>query len=92
MVDGEKAVRIHGEIFPVKAEVVVVDAFSGHADRSDLMTFVSNIKGLKRAFIVHGEEKQAQTFSDILNETHPEVEVSVPSRGEGFVIDPKQFQ
>lgn len=92
LVDGDKAVRIHGEIFPVKAEIVVVDAFSGHADRSDLMTFVSNIKDLKKAFIVHGEETQAETFSKILSETHPEVESFVPSRGESFEIDPKQFK
>ena len=71
LVDGETAVRIHGEIFPVKAEVAVVDAFSGHADRSDLMTFVSNIKGLKKTFIVHGEETQANTFAEILGDTHP---------------------
>ena len=91
LVDGETAVRIHGEIFPVKAEVAVVDAFSGHADRSDLMTFVSNIKGLKKTFIVHGEETQANTFAEILGDTHPGTDIFVPSRGESFEFSAEEF-
>jgi len=91
LVDGETAVRIHGEIYPVKAEVAVVDAFSGHADRSDLMTFISNIKGLKKTFIVHGEETQANTFARILGDTHPETEVFVPSRGQSFDLSAEEF-
>ena len=92
LVDGDTAVRIHGEIFPVKAEIAVVDAFSGHADRSDLMTFVSNIKGLKKVFIVHGEETQANTFASILNETHTLSDVIVPARGESFDVNPEEFK
>lgn len=82
ILDGEKNVKIFGESYRVRAEVAVVDAFSGHADRSDLLDFVSQIKGLKQTFLVHGEESQGLTFKDILGEIRPEVDITVPSRGQ----------
>lgn len=86
ILDGEKNVRIFGENYRVRAEVAVVDAFSGHADRSDLLDFVSHVKGLNKAFLVHGEENQGLTFKDILAEVRPEVDVTVPKRGEMFEL------
>lgn len=85
ILDGEKDVKIFGESYRVRAEVAVVDAFSGHADRSDLIDFISEIKGLKQAFLVHGEESQGLTFKDILGEIRPEVDITVPRRGQ--IID-----
>ena len=74
--------KIFGDSYRVRAEVAVVDAFSGHADRSDLIDFVSHMKGLKEAFLVHGEESQGLTFKDILGEIRPEVDITVPNRGQ----------
>lgn len=68
LVDGMKVINIFGEQYKVNAEIVKMDAFSGHADRSDLIDFVQNVKGLKKIFIVHGEEKQSETFASHLRE------------------------
>lgn len=87
ILDGEKNVKIFGESYRVRAEVAVVDAFSGHADRSDLIDFVSHVKGLKQTFLVHGEESQGLTFKDILGEIRPEVDITVPSRGQVIDLD-----
>lgn len=53
-------VKIFGVEYPLEAEVVVMDAFSAHADRDDLVDFVTRCRdNLKRAFVVHGEEGQS---------------------------------
>lgn len=86
LVDKEKTVRIMGETKQVKAKVAVIDAFSGHADRSDLIDFVTHVQDVKKIFLVHGEEDQGLTFSQILNEIKPEASVYLPIRGDGYDI------
>jgi cobalt/nickel transport system ATP-binding protein len=40
-------------------EVVVMDGFSAHADRDDLLDFVKGCRSsLRKLFLVHGEEEQ----------------------------------
>ena len=46
-----------------------MDAFSGHADRSDLLDNISKIDGIKKIFLVHGEESQGQKFKSYLEES-----------------------
>jgi len=67
--DKQPIVNIFGEPHHVRAEVVVMDAFSGHADRSDLLDYLSQIKGLKKIFLVHGEAEQQAAFKGYLNES-----------------------
>ncbi len=59
LVDREPVVRIFGVERSLEAEVVVMDAFSAHADRDDLLDFVGRCRSsLRRLFLVHGEEEQ----------------------------------
>lgn len=85
LVDGMKVVNIFGEPYDVRAKVVVLDAFSAHADRSDLLDFISKIKGLKKIFLVHGEEEQQDAFKKILTEAGHR-EVQTPERGQEFTF------
>jgi len=84
LIEGEKSVNIFGKAHKVKAQVEVIDAFSGHADRSDLIDFVTHMDGLQKAFLVHGEEQQGLTFSEILDDIKPDVDVHVPRFSDCF--------
>jgi metallo-beta-lactamase family protein len=67
LVDGAKKVKIFGDEFHVRAEVQVANGFSAHADRSELLDWVSKVKeNLKGIFVVHGEEQSALSFADAL--------------------------
>lgn len=66
IVDKVPFVRIFGVEYELNAEVVVINAFSGHADRNDLLDFVDSCLPLKRIFLVHGDEDQSQGFYDAL--------------------------
>jgi len=86
LVDGEKEVNIFGDAYNVKASIYVMDAFSGHADRSDLLDYISHIDGLKRIFLVHGEETQLDSFKESLAQNGYK-NVYIPKRGEEIDID-----
>jgi len=69
IVDGAKEVRILGQKHRVKADIVRVHGFSGHADRDELYRWLSNIKKPPRkVFVVHGEENSARQFGDFIRE------------------------
>ncbi len=58
--DGSKRIKIDGVPVKVKAKVAKIDGYSGHADRDQLINFVSEGCGkTKRAFVCMGEERAA---------------------------------
>ena len=75
-------VKIFGVERALEAEVVVMDAFSAHADRDDLLDFVTRCRGnLKKTFVIHGEESQSLALAKCLTDLGiPEVQV--PMQGE----------
>lgn len=85
LVEGQKEVNIFGDPYKVKAGVYVMDAFSGHGDRSDLLDFVSRVKGLKKIFLVHGEQTQLEAYAEALHQNGHD-DVYIPSYGEEVEI------
>lgn len=79
LVDGAEEVRIFGEPHESRAEVVVMNEFSAHADKNELMEWVRGFKEAPaRAFVVHGEETQSLPFAKRLREEAGIGEVLVP--------------
>ncbi|MFH1012795.1 MAG: MBL fold metallo-hydrolase [Candidatus Peregrinibacteria bacterium] len=66
LVDGDPMVKIFDEMYKVKAEVVILEAFSAHADMNDLDDYLGKIKGTKKIMLVHGEIDQSQTMAERL--------------------------
>lgn len=81
ILEKQPIVKIFGEPYHLRATVVPMDAFSAHADRSDLLNYVAHIRNLKKIFLIHGEEKQGSILRDILKE-EGHAEVIVPTRGQ----------
>jgi len=62
---GAKYVRILGERICVNAEVYFLEGFSAHADKNDLLKWLSGFKKKpKKIFLVHGEEEAKKSFAD----------------------------
>lgn len=67
LADGATEVKIHGAYIPVHAEVVTIDAFSGHADSSDLLEWADTTRPAPLScFIVHGEEEASVALRERL--------------------------
>ncbi|UCH43880.1 MAG: MBL fold metallo-hydrolase [Dehalococcoidales bacterium] len=82
IVDGAKKVRILGKHYPVKAKIAQIHGFSSHADRYELLQWLSELKRPpRRVFVVHGETKAARQFGQFLSQK-TNWDVSVPEYGE----------
>ena len=76
---GRSPVNIFGEPYEVRAKVAAVDAYSGHADKSELCGYVKAMTGdIKKICVIHGEESQAMAFAETLRDLKPKAEVLVP--------------
>ena len=64
LVDGEKAVKIHGEIIPVRAQIALVESMSAHADSNEILRWLGGFtKPPRLTFIVHGEPTAMEALS-----------------------------
>lgn len=79
------AIKIFDQMYPKKAEIMSIDAYSGHADQDDLDLYVAAVDGLKKVILVHGELAQMTPFAQRLNEKLG-VEVIMPKREEEIVL------
>jgi metallo-beta-lactamase family protein len=61
-------VRIYGLEYELNAEVVVINALSGHADSNDLLHYAQECSPFKKVFLVHGDEEQTKSLYDRLLE------------------------
>jgi metallo-beta-lactamase family protein len=86
IVDGASEVRVLGKTQPVKAGIARVEGFSAHADRDELLRWLSGFKKQPRhVFITHGEPETAHNFAQLLVEKNG-WSVSVPKYQEEKVL------
>jgi metallo-beta-lactamase family protein len=81
LVEEAPMVKIFDHMYKVNAEVVILEAFSAHADMDDLDEYAGNIKGLKKIMLVHGEEDQSNELAKRLKKiTGAEIVVMEPEK------------
>jgi len=69
MVSGAESVKIHGEMIPVRAEVLRLDGLSAHADYNEILTWLGHFRTRpRRTFIVHGEPEPAAALGQRIEE------------------------
>lgn len=65
ILEGAKAVKIHGMPIAVRCNIEVVESLSAHGDWKDLMIWLGNFKRPpKHMFLVHGEESAAKAMQE----------------------------
>jgi metallo-beta-lactamase family protein len=81
------AVRIHGEERQVKARIERIFGFSAHADREELLTWMSGVTPPpRRVFVVHGEKKAAESFAQLIRDRQ-KWPATVPASGDDFDLE-----
>lgn len=67
LLKGNKRIKLQGENIEVKGKVYCMDGLSGHADKAGLYNWVSSMKEKpKKIFLVHGEGKNIESFTNKL--------------------------
>ncbi|MBI5058364.1 MBL fold metallo-hydrolase [candidate division KSB1 bacterium] len=87
--DRVKQVNIFGEPYQLRARVKILNAFSGHAGRTELIDYirrvVKNSPRLKRILFVHGEPEAAKSLMEAVS-AFTRVPLHYPELGEGVEI------
>jgi len=83
---GAKEVRILGQKHRVRAKIVQMGGFSAHADRDELLKWLSGFqKPPSKLFVTHGEPQTALSFADLVSSTKKWT-VSVPRYQDSVVL------
>ena len=69
IVNGAKSVRILGQYYPVRARIAQVHGFSAHADREELIKWLSGLANPpRRVFVTHGELDASKNLAGLVRE------------------------
>ncbi|MCB9809929.1 MBL fold metallo-hydrolase [Candidatus Peribacteria bacterium] len=92
IVDGEKVVNIFGNPYEVRAEVMIVRAFSGHAGHDDLLRFADRTGSPQQLFLVHGESDVMQSYMRDLGDLKSlqRSYIAAPCPGEIWELGPEK--
>lgn len=87
IVDRLPEVRIFGETYPLRAEVVVMNSYSAHADEPGLLDFIGKLDRdrLQRIFLVHGAPERQEALKTALRRERYR-DVYIPEHGESVVL------
>jgi metallo-beta-lactamase family protein len=86
IVEKQPKVKIFGEEYQLKAEVVTINGFSAHADRSELLNWTGHFsKKASHTYVVHGEEDASFALADGLSNQGYR-NVNVPTLGQRYEI------
>ena len=71
LLDGESPIRFFGKYYPVKAAVYHIQSLSAHADQSELLNWVSQIKNIpEKTFLIHGDQEAAEGLAEKITQDH----------------------
>ena len=75
-------VRIFGDEYKVNADIEILDSFSAHADKNELVEYFSHFSQdeLQGIFLVHGDYDQQQMFQNTLSGLNFK-NISIPEKG-----------
>ena len=63
LLDGADEIKFYGKYVPVKANIDILDGLSAHADKNELIEWLSDIKKMpEQIFLVHGEPQALDTL------------------------------
>ncbi|MEZ0223309.1 MAG: MBL fold metallo-hydrolase [Alphaproteobacteria bacterium] len=61
---GEKEIKIHGQMHPVRAEIVRLDNMSAHADYTEVLEWMGHFTvHPRKVFVTHGETSSAESLA-----------------------------
>lgn len=81
ILERQSTVNIFAQPYQLNAEVIVLDAFSAHADKNDLLHYVKESQGrLKKVFVVHGDPGQSEELLKRIKALN--IRASMPKKNE----------
>ena len=71
LLDGADEIKLYGKYIPVKANIDILDGLSAHADKNELIEWLSDIKkSPDHLFLVHGEPQPLDSLRVKIKDTY----------------------
>jgi metallo-beta-lactamase family protein len=84
IVERQPMIKVFGEEVPLRASVEVINGYSAHADRGELLEWLRRVKAtsprLDSVFLVHGESRAQDSFAELVRGEG--LRVAMPALGE----------
>ncbi len=88
IVERQPIIKVFGDEVPLRATVEVLNGYSAHADRRELLEWLRAVKKtsprLTSVFLVHGEARAQTAFAELVRGEGLRVEM--PALGERFIV------
>ena len=87
LVEKQPVVKIFGDEYNLKAEVIVMNSLSAHADSNELISYLNQFdkSRLQNLFLVHGEYDQQLIFKDKLQAVNFD-KITIPAKNDVYNI------
>lgn len=79
LLEGAKNVDIYGQNIQVSATISNTQAMSSHADQSQLMAWLSHIRGVKKVILTHGEDVPRMALAEKIKSDLAIQDISLPT-------------
>lgn len=91
ILEGAQRVRINGEDINVRAAIHRIDAYSAHADQSELQQWIDERLPISGSlFLSHGEPEAVAALADLVRGTSKALSILTPEIGEAYRLAPGQ--
>ncbi|MFN8570444.1 MAG: MBL fold metallo-hydrolase [Gemmatimonadaceae bacterium] len=88
IVERSPVIKVFGEEIPLRARVEVLNGYSAHADRTELLSWMRSVRAGSKAqpavHLVHGEVESQTAFAETLRKDG--LTVNVPARGDRVTL------
>lgn len=87
LVEGTQSLRMFGQEVPVRAQIQILNGFSGHADYMEILAWLNAFnRPPKRVFLVHGEPEASEALGKEIRD-HYNWPVTLPREGQRFKLE-----
>jgi len=85
---GERLISIFGTQYEVNATIEKIEAFSGHGDYNEMLSYLGcqDKSKIKKTFLVHGDYDAQLFYKERMKEAGFG-EIEIPETGNEFVLD-----
>lgn len=85
IIKGEREVKIHGSMVPIRAQVDLLEGLSSHADYNELLDWLTHFRKPPKIFLTHGEPEASKSLKQRIEERFG-WEVHIPKYKEEIVL------
>ncbi|HOK58364.1 MAG: MBL fold metallo-hydrolase [Methanothrix sp.] len=86
LLDGARKIRILDKDLDVKAQITSMDAFSAHAGRKEILSWLRSFRQFPdKVFLNHGEPRATRALAEAIR-TEFDSEVTIPEMGQKYLL------